>query len=137
MKQILSGEKRYVAHRCTSSSVLTLLNKYIKNRQVINFQIPNYPELAVKNVKPLIENSSYLMMYFPDFKTSQLPEKELMYAVLNTLKPNEVRELVTQSFKNRAPKTQDDKDGLVELTRELYESIQDLYSMKSKQLFKA
>ena len=117
MKQILSGEKKYTAYRCTSFSVLTLFNRYIKNKQVINFQIPNYPELAVNNVWLLIENSSNLIMYFPDFKPSQLPEKEFMYGVLSTLKPNEVRELVDKSLKNRAPKTQDDKDGLVELTR--------------------
>ena len=76
-------------------------------------------------------------MYFPNFKPSQFPEKEFMYGVLNTLKPNEVRELVAQSLKDRAPKSQDEKDGLVEVTKELYDSIQNLYSMKSKRAKKA
>ena len=71
-------------------------------------------------------------MYFPNFKPSQFPEKEFTYGVLNTLKPNEVRELVAQSLEDRAPKSQDEKDGLVEVTKELYDSIQNLYSMKSK-----
>ena len=132
MKQILSGEKKYVACWCPSCSVLTFFLRHIKNRQVIYFKIPNYPELGVKNVWPLIENNHDLMMYFPNFKPSQFPENEFMYGVLNTLKPNEVRELVAQSLKDRAPKSQDEKDGLVKVTKELYDSIQNLYSMKSK-----
>ena len=52
------------------------------------------------------------MMYFPNFKPSQFPEKELMYGILSTLKPDEVRQLVAQSLKDRAPKSQDDKRWL-------------------------
>ena len=45
--------------------------------------------------------------------------------------------MVAQSLKDRAPKSQDEKDGLVEVTKELYDSIQNLYSMKSKRAQKA
>ena len=76
-------------------------------------------------------------MYFPNFKPSQFPEKEFMYGILSTLKPDEARQLVAQSLKDRAPKSQDEKDDLVEVTKELYNSIQDLYSMKSKRVLKA
>ena len=72
-------------------------------------------------------------MYFPNFKPSQFPEKEFMYGILSTLKPDEVKQLVAQSLKDRARKSQDD---LVEVTKELYNSIQDLYSMKSKRVLK-
>ena len=60
-----------------------------------------------------------------------------MNKVLYTLKPNVLRELVAQSFKNQTLKIQDDKFDLIELAQELYESIQYLYSMKNKKLFKA
>ena len=76
-------------------------------------------------------------MYFPNFKPSQFPEKEFMYGILSTLKPDEVRQLVAQSLKDRAPKSQDEKDDFVEVTKELYNSIQDLYFMKSKRVLKA
>ena len=77
------------------------------------------------------------MMYFPNFKPSQFPEKEFMYGILSTLKPDEVKQLVAQSLKDRAPKSQDEKDDFVEVTKELYNSIQDLYFMKSKRVLKA
>ena len=42
-----------------------LLFRHIKNRQVIYFKIPNYHELGVKDVWPLIENNHDLIIYFP------------------------------------------------------------------------
>ena len=97
---------------------------------MINFEIPDYPELAVKHVWPLVTGNQDLIKYFPDYKPSQLPEKEFMYAVLSTLKPNAVRELIASCIVKRAPTSQDDKAGLIEVTSELKESITNLYSIK-------
>ena len=108
------------------------MNRFIKNREVIYFEIPNYPELGVKHVWPLVKENNDLLDYFPDYTQSQQPEKEFMYAVLSTLKPDEIRTLVASSVINRAPIEQDDKADLIEVTYELKDSITGLYSMKSK-----
>ena len=57
-------------------------HRYFKNRQVIYFEILDYPELAVKNIWPLVKENSDLLLNFPDFKETQLPEKEFLYGVL-------------------------------------------------------
>ena len=81
---------------------------------------------------PLIQENEDLMSYFPDLKPSQLPEKEFMYVILNTLEPEGVRELVANSVKSRAPVEQDAKDDLIEVSKEMGDLIRELYSVKSK-----
>ena len=55
------------------------------------------------------------MIYFPDMKESQFQEKEFMYGILSTLKPDEVRELLASEMKNHWPAARDDHGGLVEI----------------------
>ena len=78
---------------------------YLKNRNIIYFKIPAYPELEPKNMWPLINQNEDLMEYFPDLKPSQLPEKEFLYGIICTLRPDEVRQLIVNGVKNRSPKT--------------------------------
>ena len=73
-----------------------------------------------------------LLDYFPDYKKSQQPEKEFMFAVLSTLMPDEVRTLIASCLKERAPVSQDEKADMIEVTKELNNEIIRLYSMKSK-----
>ena len=55
-----------------------------------------------------------------------------MYAVISSIKPDAVRELIATGMKNRSPFDQDDKGDLVEITEELKHSVVNLFSMKSK-----
>ena len=72
------------------------------------------------------------MVYFPDLKESQLPEKEFMYGILGTLMPYELREMIAQSMKSRSPLGQEDKNDLIGVSNELKDAIENLYEMKSK-----
>ena len=108
-----------------------MLNRYLKNKQVVCFKIPCYPEMATKNIWSLIKYNPDLLSYFPDLKNSQIPEKEFLLGILCTLKPDAVREIIATGKKNRSPNEQEDKDNLIEITGELMESIMNLYSMKS------
>ena len=98
----------------------------------MHFEIPKYPELATKNIWPLVKENNHLMAYFPDMKDSQLPEKEFMFGILSTLNPDAVRELVTAGMKNRSADVQDDHRDLVEVCGELKDAILNLYTMKNK-----
>ena len=112
-------------------------HRYLKNRQVIYFEIPDYPELAAKNIWPLVKENSDLLLYFPDLKETQLPEKEFLYGVLCTLMPEAIRELIADGVKNRSPSSQEDKSDLIEVTKDLKDAILNLYSMKSKYSYKS
>lgn len=75
---------------------------------MVFFETPNYPELAVKNVWPLVKENKNLLKFFLDFKLSQLPEKDFMCGILSSVRLDEERELETQSVKVRSPVPQDD-----------------------------
>ena len=87
--------------------------------------------MATKNIWPLIKDNPDLLSYFPDLKDSQIPEKEFLFGIFCTLKPDAVREIIATGMKNRSPNEQEDKDNLIEITEELMDSIMNLYSMKS------
>ena len=112
--------------------IYDLLYRYLKNKQVIYFKIPCYPELEPKNVWPMIKDNNDLIAYFPDLKPSQLPEKEFLYGILCTLRPDGVRQLVATGVKSRSLAAEEDKDELIEVTVELKEAIMSLFSIKSK-----
>ena len=109
-----------------------IIYRYLKNRNIIYFKIPAYPELEPKNVWPLINQNEDLMEYFPDLKPSQLPEKEFLYGIMCTLRPDGVRQLVAAGVKNRSPESPEDHGELIEITVELKDAIMNLFAMKSK-----
>ena len=76
--------------------------------------------------------NSSLLAYFPDFKDCQLSEKDFMYGIIWTLSPDAVREMVAEWVKNSSPVMKDDKVDLVEISKELKESILNLFAVKSK-----
>ena len=80
----------------------------------------------------MVKENEDLMMYFPNLNASQLPEKEFMYGILSTLRPDAIREIIANLLKNRSPNEQEDKGDLVEICEELKESILSLFSMKSR-----
>ena len=106
--------------------------RYLKNKKVIFFEIPDYPELAVKRVWPLVKENKDLLIYFPDLKPSQLPEKEFLYGIFCTLMQDEVRELIANILKNRSLAAQDNKEDRADVTQEFKELLLSLYAMKSK-----
>ena len=97
----------------TQSSNVLLKFRYILNRHLVSFEIPNYPELWTRYVSPLINENPNLMKYFPDLKESQLSENEFMYGILGTLMPYELREMIAQIMKSRSPLGQEDKNDLI------------------------
>ena len=81
---------------------------------------------------PLINQNEDLMEYFPDLKPSQLPEKEFLYGIMCTLRPDGVRQLIANGVKNRSPENPEDNGNLIEVTVDLKDTIMNLFSMKSK-----
>ena len=132
MKKILSGNKCKYYLKPVKWINQLLSFRHFKNKKVIFFEIPDYPELAVKRVWPLVKENKDLLICFPDLKPSQLPEKEFLYGILCTLMPDEVRELIVNCLKNKSPAAQESKEDRVEVTEEFKELLLSLYAMKSK-----
>ena len=64
--------------------------------------VPKYDELSVKNIYPSIRNDPELMMYFPNqMAKNRLPDREYMFTILNTLKPEYVKKVILHASKMR------------------------------------
>ena len=64
--------------------------------------VPKYDELSVKNIYPSIQTDPELMMYFPDkMAQNRLPDREYMFTILNTLKPDYVKKIILHASKMR------------------------------------
>ena len=102
---------------------------------VIHFEIPNFSELSVKKLWPLAQENPDLVKFLPDLTDSQLPEKEFFFGILNTLMPDEMRTLLADATKSRAPQNSEDHGDLIELNQEFAEKVDLLFSMKSKEKY--
>lgn len=114
MRQILAGDK-----------------KKLRNRNVIHFEVPDYDELAVKNIWPIVRENPDLMEYFPDLKEGDYPEKEFLYGVLGTIREVETRNLFAEATRNRAVEEQTNHEDLVELDAEMREEIEGLLNLRT------
>ena len=132
MKKILAGKRGNSSVRPGRIHLQIIICRYLKNRNIIYFKIPVYLELEPKNMWPLINQNEDLIEYFPDIKPSQFPEKEFLYGIMCTLRPDGVRQLIANGVKNRSPETPEDNGDLIEVTVDLKDTIMNLFSMKSK-----
>ena len=94
--------------------------------------MPQYKELSVKNIWPLVKEIDDLMMFFPDYNNNQLPCRTHLYALLATLRYKEVLAMIKNARNNRAQENQDDKEELVHISKHLYEEISGVQSQKRK-----
>ena len=100
---------------------------------VIHFKITNFSELSVKKLWPPAQENPDFVKFLPDLTDSQLPVKEFFFGILNTLIPDEMRNLLADATKSRAPQNSEDHGDLIELNQEFAEKVDLLFSMKSKE----
>ena len=71
-----------------------------------------------------------LTLYFPEYENNELPEREYMWNVLNTLKNEESQHLIKEARKNWSVAKPSNKDDLVEITPEYLKEILETDSQK-------
>ena len=69
-----------------------------------------------------------LMIYFPYLKESKIPEKEFMYGIFSTFRPDGIQKFINK----RSPIGQDYRSYLIKVWGESKESISYLFTIKSK-----
>ena len=56
--------------------------------------------------------------YFLDFRESELPDRQFMWDVLNTVRPRTTQRLIENAIQNRGVDNEEDKDDLIEIAPE-------------------
>ena len=82
--------------------VLTEEMQLLKKQDVQHIEVPQYEELAVKNIWPQFADDPQMLQYFPDaFSPGKGPSREYFYNVLNTVHPDFLKRLLDHANKQR------------------------------------
>ena len=64
--------------------------------------MPMFPELSVEKIWPFVKDDSELSKYFQKYKAKQLPNRDYLWTVLNTLRSDQVNNLLREALDKRS-----------------------------------
>ena len=79
-----------------------------------------------------IKDIDEISEYFPDLKEGELPDRNYMWNVLNTLKPNSTKSIIKAALKNRSIENEGDSDNMIEIAPEYLEKLLSIGIQKVK-----
>ena len=97
-----------------------------------NVVVPKYPELGVNKIWNYVRELPELMQYFPDYDGKSLPERQYMWDILYTLKPDIVADLIKEARRNRGLEKNDDHDQMIEIAPDFWDEISTLVNVKGR-----
>ena len=57
-----------------------------------------FPELSIEKIRPIIKDDPELSKYFPKYKAKQMPNKDYLWTVLSTIRPDQVNNLSKEAL---------------------------------------
>ena len=72
--------------------------KYLLRRNVPQFSVPQWPELATKRLLPGVLADRDLKDYFPNYGNNKVPDRSFFWGVLAAIKPCFTQALVKQAL---------------------------------------
>ena len=93
---------------------------------------PKYPELGVEKLWPHIKEIEELIQYFPDFNENEFHERQFMWTIISTFRPEATKKIIDDATKNRSIKSEENKEDLIEVDNEIFQEIKTVFSQKGK-----
>ena len=106
----------------------------IKQGDVIKIIVSRYKELSVDKICKMISEIDDLMLYFSDYMKKQKSDHHFMFAVLNTLMHEVLKDIVSNARNNRSIKKEDREDNFVFIESNLFKEISDVMAQSSKMI---
>ena len=104
--------------------------KVLRSKSVKLIIVPKHKELGVNKIWALIKVVDELNAYFLDYRDNELPEREFIWGVISTIRPEETTKLVSDARKSRGVKKEENQDELVEVDPLLFKEIQSVVMQK-------
>ena len=92
--------------------------------------VPHYKELSISKIWNIIKEVDEIMIYFPNYKQNEKPEKSYPIAVINTINPEATKEIVANARELRLIAVTDKQENLVKLTSEMRQTISSFSLLK-------
>ena len=64
--------------------------------------MPKFPELSVEKIWSFIKDDPELPKYFLKYKAKQMPNRDYLWTVLNTIRPDQVSNLHKEALEKRS-----------------------------------
>ena len=106
----------------------------IKQGDVIKIIVPRYKELSVDKIWQMISEIDDLMLYFPEYKKKQKPDRHFMLAVFSTLRHDELKEIVSSACNIRSIENEDRGDDFVFIESNFFKEISDVMAHRNKMI---
>lgn len=77
--------------------------KAFKTQEVKLIEIPNYPEISVRNLYEDAMHDESVAVYLPtkEMLSNKLPERNFFFGILSTLREDYVKEIISDAHKKR------------------------------------
>ena len=97
--------------------------------------VPHYKELFISKIWNIIKEVDKLMIYFPNYKPNEKPERSYLIAVISTINPEATKEIVANARELRLIAVTDKQENLVKLTSKMRQTISSSSLLRSQLLF--
>ena len=87
----------------------------LRYNEIKPVKIPKYPELNVKEFWEVVKSHPGLIVYFPDYKTSQFPKRDYFFNLLFTLDSEFIIQKVEEANERREIKEGTDEEDMIEI----------------------
>ena len=95
-------------------------------------KIPKYSELKVADVWNYVKDIPDIAVFFPDYTKSELPERDYLFNILYTIKPEAIESLVKDARMNRGVTEEQNQDEMVEIDPDIWQEISEIVSIKDR-----
>jgi hypothetical protein len=93
--------------------------------------VPKYKELGVEKIWVFVKEIDSLYAYFPSLTDKQLPEREVLWNVLASIKPEETATLIKEAREHRSVSSAEETE-LIEIAPEFLAELEGIVCQKSK-----
>jgi hypothetical protein len=96
--------------------------------------VPKYPELSVDKIWPKVADMPDVSIYFPNYSQKQFPQREYLWNVLFTIRPEGVCTLIQKARENRSVSSSPSSEELVDIAPDLLQRLKELRPQKRRLL---
>ena len=94
--------------------------------------VSHYKELSISKIRNIIKEVYEIIIYFPNYKPNEKPERSYLIAVISSINPEAIKEIVANARELRSITVTDKQENLVKLTSEMRQTISSSNLLRSK-----
>ena len=94
-------------------------------------KVSSFNELSVSKMWEIFKANEHVLWYIPDYQEPNIPEREFLLNIVNTVYPHSVETLRQESYQARNIQNATEEGELIEITASLKENIGAVITYKS------